>query len=585
MAIANKNTRASQDALQLLKTFAFLHCENVRFEFLKCCIEGAEKEEEQQSADKEAAAKSRSHLPPKTWSQWSIGLWIRILTALRKTQASGILPDVLRDGRKRRVLDENRIRKAMQQLTQYSLTTYNAKTDSWSMHPLVHRWAQELLGMRVGEQYLWCEAAATLLCNCVYIGQEDEELLRELLPHVDEVRREQAMIEKRIKDNRMARIKPWPIFETSFSPQRALMLAKFGIVYAQNGRWKDAEVLQSVVQRFAVDVLGFEHLSTRRITMALANTFFHLGRSDDSARLLEKLVDACTIYCGPDHRETLVAKHRLGESRWLQGRVAEAKELYEVSLAGLQRFHGLRDEDTLTVMDSLGGATLLSAHDEAISKARSLHQFTLDTRRSLYGDENLKTLVSRELLCSAATWRSDRQELLEAEKGMNDIIRIRKEKLGREHALTLWAMLNLARVKVALQEFEAADELLSEGIPVAERNHGKNHMAVLFCRFHLGRLRAKQRRWTDARNILIDVTERQKVCLQGWGRFHFDRIGGLLELARVHNVLGEHVECDEVVAEIFRGFEKIGTLEHPWARRLRLEATEWKRQRVFTASF
>jgi hypothetical protein len=162
----------------------------------------------------------------------------------------------------------------MQQLTQCSLATYNSKTESWSMHPLVHRWAQTMPGTRVGEQHLWCEAAATLVCNCVLIGETDEVLWRQLLPHVDAVRQDQKTIEQRFRDKRMARMSPLPVFETSFSPQRALMMAKFSLVYAQNGRWEDAETLQSVVQSFTERVMGFERLNTRRITMALADTCY-----------------------------------------------------------------------------------------------------------------------------------------------------------------------------------------------------------------------------------------------------------------------------------------------------------------------
>ena len=585
-AIAKKGSTEAEDALQLLKMIAFLHCENVRFEFMKHCIENAAKEDEQRSADKKAADKLRASKPPITWSQWAVDLWIRCLTALYANRGPDVLPQPLRDGRKQRALNnklDRRIRRAMQQLTQYSLATYNDKADSWSMHPLIHKWAQEMIKMQIGEQYLWCEAAATMLCNCVFIGQINEELLRQLLPHVDEVRKEQAKIEKRIKDKRMERMKPWPVFESSFSPQRAMMLAKFSIVYAQNGRWADAEQLQRTVQRFTVAVLGFRMPNTRRITKALAETLWHLGRGDDSAKLLEQLVDACAEYCGPDDRETLVAKHRLGESRWLQGRISDAKRLYEESLSGLEKLYGTNDEDTLTVMDSLGNAIRLTATDEALAKARRLHQETVRIRTRLYGRDDLKTLTSREFLYSAATWREDRQDLLDAEKGMDEVIEIRKVKLGREHAWTLLATLNQARVKVCLEKFDEADELFNECLPIAERNHGKEHMAILFARFCQGRMRCRQRRWADARNILIDVTERQKHNLQGWGRDHPDRLGGLLELLKAHDALGELDERDEVATEARRIFGNVARVGHPWAVKLQAQTEAWKKQRSESA--
>ena len=589
-AIAKKGSTEAEDALQLLKMISFMHCENVRFEFMKHCIENAEIEEKQQLGDKAAADKLRASRPPKSWSQWVTELLIRFSTTLYTDRGPEVLPHALRDGRRQRELTDKldmRIRRAMQQLTQYSLATYNDKTDSWSMHPLIHKWAQEMIKMQICEQYLWCEAAATMLCSCVIIGQVNENLLRQLLPHVDEVRKGQAKIEKRIKDKRMERMKPLPIFESSFSRQRAIMWAKFSVVYAQNGRWEDAEQLQSTVQRFCVAVLGFKMPNTRRITKVLAETLWHLGRGDDSAKLLEQLVDACTEYCGPEDRETLVAKHRLGESRWLQGRISDAKRLYEESLSGLEKLCGTEDEDTLTVMDSLGNAIRLFATDEALAKARRLHQETVRIRTRLYGpkgSDDLRLLTSREFLYSAATWREDRQDLLDAERGMDEIIEIRKVKLGREHGFTLLATLNQARVKVCLEKFDEADQLFNECLPIAERNHGKEHMAILFARFCQGRMRCRQKRWADARDILINVTERQRHTLQGWGRDHPDRLGGLLELIKAHDALGELDERDEVATEALRVFKKVTTVDHPWAIKLQAQTEEWKKQRLNSAA-
>lgn len=578
-AIKGKDSQEARDALQLLKTFAFLHCEDVQLKFLKSCVENAVKEKVQEAVDKGTTTDLRASSPRKTWKQWTIDMCIQVLTAMYSVRGPEVLPHVLREGKKKQDLDILRVKDAMGELTRYSLVTHNPDKDSWSMHPLVHKWAQEMIETKVGEQYLYCEAATTLLCDCVYLQNVDEELLRQLLPHVDEVRKAQAKLDERIKDNRMSRMKPWPVFESSFSSQRALTMAKFSIVYMQNGRWEDAETLQRTVQRFTLQVLGYKDAKTRRITKALAETLYYLGRSDESAALLEQLLDACEKFCGPDDHETLLAMHRLGESRFLQGRVRAAKLLFENSLSGLERIRGPKDEDTLTVMDSLGNAIRLFATDEALTKSKAYHEKTVKIRTQLHGADDLRTVISREFLYSAATWNGTREELYAADKGLADVIEIRKAKLGREHGFTLLATLNQARVKVVLEQFEAADKLFSECLPIAERNHGPDHMAILFAKFCLGRMRCREERWEDARDILVDVTERQKTALQGWGRDHPDRLGGLLELVKAHHALGEYDERDEVAVEALQIFDKVTTGNHPWAKRLRAESDEWKRQR------
>ncbi len=549
----------------------------MRFSFLKKCIDNAKIESEQEHAEEAARNASSVHVP-KTWARLAWDLWLGLMTA--SDRKPDVLPDVLRDGTKQGKLDEMRVRAAMQELTQYSLTIRNDKTDSWSMHPLVHKWAHDIQFERAVEQHVWCEAAASLICNCIVLRQEDDELRRQLVPHVDAVKDAQAKIEERIKDKRLARTKPWPIFETSFSRHRAIQLLKFSLVYLSNGRYKDAVVLQRKVQQFAVKVLGLEHYRARAATSLLAKTLFFLGESDDAALLLETLLEACEKFCAPNDRETLKAQFLLGESRYQQGRVADAKELLRKSLAGFEKFFGCEDEDTLEAMDCLGSAVILSGTKETYVEARQLHWTTLQARQRRLGPNDLKTLESLERFCSDATWNGSHDEVIEAAQGLKKIVEIRKVKLGREHGLTLVAMLFLARVQIHLMDYDAADELFKFMVPTAERNYGKEHMAVLFGRFMLGNLRAKQGRMIEARDILVDVTERQKTSLQGWGRHHYDRIGALRVLAHVHNTLGEYEECDEVVKETLKGFENITTVEHPWAAKLQADWAEWRSKRA-----
>ncbi|KAK4610732.1 hypothetical protein CLAFUR4_14082 [Fulvia fulva] len=576
-AIETEGTLASRDALQFLKTFAFLHCENVRFDFIKQCVECAGRE-------KRAESKNNSLVKtePRSWRRCAFEKLLWLLTLPEKAAVSTILPDVLRQARAKQKLDsrdEGRVRAAMRQLTQYSLVMWNERTDSWSMHPLVHQWARFSINSQIGEQHVWCEAAATLVSSCVLIGPNDEELLKQLLPHVDEVRRSQEDLAKQILDKRLARVSLLPIFDSSFSSQKARMYAKFSLIYAYNGLFEKSEKLQTVVQRFTVAVLGFEDSKTRQITMALARTLWHLSRSNDAAKLLEVLLENCNRVCGENHRDTYIAKLRLAESRIQQGRVPHAKQLCEEALTGLERLAGLEDEETLNTKDVLAVSIILTGTPNAVSKAQQLHRETWSVRERLLGPEDIKTLESRQYYYTTTFWMGDQEEHKKAADGLREIIDIRRRRQGREHPLTLQAMLYLARILIEIGEFEEAQTVFDQGLPVGKRDYGENHIAVLFCRYLYARLKARQGFWREARNILIDVTERQRTALQGWGRYHYDRIGALLELARAHHELGEHEECDQAVEEAIRGFERITTNVHPWHEKLMADWEGWKRTR------
>ena len=490
----------------------------------------------------------------------------------------------IRTGRLSKEFDSDRLRVALRQLTQFSLITHSAHTDSYSLHPLVHKWARERPDMSIAEQGVWSEAAATLLTHCILLpplGQttEDEDIRKHLLPHVDHVRECQVSIEQRMRDKRMARMKPWPVFEGGFNREKALMYAKFSIVYAQNGRWEEAKRLQLAVKDFTMQVFGLQHALTRRITLALAGTMFNLGQSDDAAALQKQVLEACMTYLGTDHHETLVAKCKLGESRYLQGRFSDAKKLQEEAVASLTKLHGLHHEDTLNAIDSLGQTVLMFYTEDSISRARELHQTAISGMRKVHGHDHLRTLTACENLCQAAVRSGNQDHLNDAQKMMIEVFETRKQKLGREHGFTLLAMTNLALVKSGLGNQEGAEELVLEALPIAERNLGADHHACLWGRYHLGKIWVQQKRWDEAERLLVDVTERQRNLLQGRGQYHPDRLGGLVELAAIYNALDKIEECDRVVSEALHGFERISTSEHPVARKLKEDVGSWTAER------
>jgi hypothetical protein len=407
---------------------------------------------------------------------------------------------VIRDGRSCKDFDPDRLRAALSQLTQVSLIAHDDKTDSdtYSLHPLVHKWARERPDLSVTEQAVWCGAAAMVLCHCILLPPlgstiEDEEIRKILLPHVVHVQHCQSSIDQRMRDNRMPRMKPWPIFESGFDKDKALMYAKFSTVYMQSGLWEEARRLQLAVRHFTMQVLGLEDAKTRRITIALSGTLLVLTQCDDvrerfsaryvwpltlvhqAAELLKELRDACNAMFGPDHHETLMATHMLGESRFFQGRVSDASQLQEEAVAGLTKLYGVEHEDTLIAMDSLGRTLQTFRTDEALKRARELHLAATKGMEKVFGDRHLTTLKAREGLCTSAIQSRKQAYIEEAHPIMVNVYEIRKERLGKDNPFTLLAMVNLAMVKSAMGQHKNAEELILIAQPTAERNLGPDH--------------------------------------------------------------------------------------------------------------
>ncbi|KAI1510557.1 Tetratricopeptide repeat domain-containing protein [Pyrenophora tritici-repentis] len=584
-AIEKRATRASRDALQLLDTFAFLHNQDIRYDLLQRAIENAQVEHIKESEDRMNERRSKAAKPVPDWSTWCKETAFLVLTYLYQNRSPSVIPGVIRDGRNNKAMDEDRLRLALRQLTQFSLIIRSHNSEGYSMHPLVHKWARERPGMSIAAQAVWAEAAVMLLSHCILIPplgntEEEEEVRKYILPHVDHVRQCQQSMEQRMRDKRMARMKPWPVFDGGFDRGKAMTYAKFSLVYMQNGRWEEAKRLQTAVKDFTTQILGMKHPVTRRVTRLLATTLFNLGQSEDSAKMEKEVLDACVRFLGVNHQETLVAKFTLGKALFLQGKFSQAKLLQEEAVEGLTRLIGLDQEDTLDAIDWLGQTLLMFYTKEHVTRARQLFVMASEGMRKLHGDEHTRTLEAREHLCTAAIRTGDKDHLDEAHTMMIKILEIRKEKLGKEHAYTLLAMVNLALVKCAMGMIHEAEALMQHGLPIAARNLGEGHIAYLWGRYHLGRIWVLQERWTEAVTYLLDVTERQRYTLQGRGEFHPDRIGGLIELATAYNALGKVEECERVTEEALAALAKISTTEHPEAKKLRENRNIWRQRRV-----
>ena len=66
-----------------------------------------------------------------------------------------------------------------------------------------------------------------------------------------------------------------------------------------------------------------------------------------------------------------------------------------------------------------------------------------------------------------------------------------------------------------LQDSDGTQELFDYGLPIAKRHFEDDHMAVLvlFCRYHIGRMLARQGRWKEPWDELVDICAKKCVAL------------------------------------------------------------------------
>jgi tetratricopeptide (TPR) repeat protein len=569
---AKKGNEAAQDAIQLLMTFSFMHWENIPHDVFRRAVQNPLIEEDHAKKEAQKEVEKRAE-EPESMVQMFERLRDTAITFLLKDRSPLSLPAVVRDARKSGNLGEynDRTAYALKILVEMSLITHHNANESYSMHPIVHKWARERPEMRLSEQALWAEAASMLLSSSLLLpplrnDANDEDYTRAILPHLHHVRTLREEVNQRILAKIQAHWMTWFVPRSSMNPGRAVMSAKFSLAYAQTGYWNDAEALQISVRDYLLRRAGRAHEKTRLITMALAETYRNQSRGTEAEELQRDILNQCLISLGPEHVDTLRAKDQLGETLWQRGRNSEALELQEEAYHGLQKKLGDDNEDTLSALDHLGRTVARFLEHEDLRKGYDMHLKAIEGMERVHGVDHPRTLMAKENLIRPSIFLGG-DFIQSADIIITEIMEARKKKLGKEHPYTLLAMTNAAMVKSALGRFDEAEVLMMTGIPIAERNLGRDHIGTLWGHHDLVSLRLAQGRIDEAEKMLPDLIDRQKKMSMHRGDYHPDRLGSMIFLAKVYRLQGRIRESIDVIDEIIHGFNEISpTRRHPLER-------------------
>ena len=399
LALKERKGEAATDALQLLNMFAFLNNENVRWDILTKAANGPLIERNFKEGVRPSSQPIVSK--PTSWRTKFRAKGMEVLEYLVSEHGLPVLPDALRISDSR-VFDEFRVRRALTELTQHSLITYHQDSDCYSCHAIIHDWLRERPEMmrdisdpsrirlcqpemRTGRQALWCQAAATTLAQSILLpplGTQatDEDFRRDLLPHVEHVRKQQARIVDQLHRNRqMNRFGAFWAVRPRFTRSDAVQLAKYSFVYAQAGLWKEAEELQTRVRDFVCVARELDHPDAVRIQLALAQTYWLRGKYDDAAKLQEQILNACKNSPGVERERILAIMVTLASTYSAQGRNKEGLKILSDSVVDeYTRLLGTDHEEILRAYDMLGR---LHQRYFRWAKAKILHTKALDGMR------------------------------------------------------------------------------------------------------------------------------------------------------------------------------------------------------------
>ena len=569
-SILAKKTRASQDALDLLKIFAFLDRQTIRLDIFSRAASNPSLESIESVRLESERKMYRNSRPRHTWTQAAKGLIIRAISHLYELSYRPVLPRFLSETYAPSGLDELRLRQAFNVLFQMSLvSTTSGLHDCYSMHAAVHLWARNRPEMTLAEQAIWCQITATILSRAILLPplndtEEDEAFRRDILSHVRHVQRLERDIESRFAKNRESRRKLLPTLRPPITSERLLQLVKFSLIYAQGHQLEEAEKLQSFVANFAVKYLGMHNIRTIGIFRLLSWTYWQLAWASEAVELQKRALDASINVLGEQNPETLQIMDSYGSSLWLQGRIPEARRIHTRAVEGLKNTLG---DDHIQTLKAMGGLGRAVGKDFDFTQAISIQSKAFTGLKTKLGPSHSATMEAMDNLAMAhfdrAAYRQGQPgDLTRALELESRVYSMRKEKFGKEHYHTLWSGLNLARIKAIRGETDEALATLLPGHAVVRRDLGETHFIYLFGELHHGRILMCAGRYADAEQILVKVVNSHKEN----GERHPDRLLAMFSLIKCRNVLGRNDQTLELLEELTESTKALFGSDHAAVR-------------------
>ena len=542
--LEHQKTESSLDAIQLLSIVAFFHFEHIRVDIFTRAIENR--------------VDSLRHT--------------RIPSALEKLcncvigrlQPPPIVPDFLKQGVSKR--DLFRVRRALNELRSFSLISYDGKDDSFSLHPVVHSWAKDRLNS--GSQAVWAQVALNVLAHSIQlppkdVGEKHEDFRRDILVHLDLCLKARPLeildFSSMFGGYRLPFALLFQNMWLFIFREQVTNAAKYGYVYYERGRFHEAAKIFFRVKDALVQSRGYNDNKTMMAMLALAGTFWGLGRLEEGVALQKIVVESRTKVNGSDYTDTLSAMDQLGKSYWLNGQYKEALEIQTLTVERMSAKLGPHDESTLNAMDNLG---VTYGSWFRYQESKDIHQEVLRLRNSMKGPNHLDTLTTMNNVAMAL---HDLGDYPKSRKLMQVVYEQRGLKLGREHPWTLWALCNLAKVTSALRFLTEAEEMLTSGIAAAKRSLGDDHLGVLMGVGELARVYARQGRLNESEQLTLDLIERLE---KSRGEGHPDTVYALSKLAELYQIRGNIEKAVATCRLAIDRAEMKLKMEHPMTQSL-----------------
>jgi tetratricopeptide (TPR) repeat protein len=413
-------------------------------------------------------------------------------------------------------VDKDAIIKAFKTLQAYSLVSWRADQEAYSMHKLVHAWGHDRQDLKSRQDRSL--AVLELLATIAYTHRRDLSTQTRLLPHV------------------MANFTAM----SSACGSGYHMLDRdreyadeLGCLLRDLGRWDDEYEVRVFLKGKTELVLGQDHPLTLEFASNVATVLREQGKYEEAEMMYQQTLKLQRKVLPQMDPATLATIDGLGIVLDIQRKYEEAEMIHRQTLELRRKV--LRKEDPAT-LKSMSNLAITLSQQAKYEEAETMQRQTLELQRKVLGPEHPDTLGSMNNLGSMLSTQGRYEE---AEIMYRQTPELQRKVLGRHHPDTLVSMNYLAIVLDKQGKYVEAKISYRQTLELQRKVLGVDHPDTLESMRDLACVLVKQGKYAEAEILLRQSLEVQRKVL---GREHPYTLFSMRHLAWVLEKQGKSAE-------------------------------------------
>jgi tetratricopeptide (TPR) repeat protein len=281
--------------------------------------------------------------------------------------------------------------------------------------------------------------------------------------------------------------------------------------------------------------------------MLLGNLYKNQGKLGEAKKMYERALEGYEKVLGPEYTSTLDTINNLGILYADQGKLGEAEKMYERALKGYEKVFGPEYTSMLDTVNNLG---ILYMNQGKLGEAEKMFERALEGKMKIFGPEHILTL---DTINNLGNLYKNQGKLGEAEKIYKQALEGKMRALGPEHTSTLNTINNLGSLYADQDKLGEAEKMFEQALKGYEKVLGPEHTSTLDTVNNLGSLYANQDKLGEAEKMFEQALEGKMKVL---GPEHTSTLNTISNLGNLYADQGKFSEAEKMYKQALEGYKK-----------------------------